>query len=273
MAIRRNGALGNVPSSGGLSEAMGVGPAPERIEHLGQVQPGHRWDLPPAVPADRPKVTLHYAQTLDGRIATRTGNSQWIGGPAALRLTHELRAANQAVMVGVGTILADNPRLTVRLVPGRSPKRIILDTTLRIPLDAYVLTDGRPTLVATTSRAPADRIAALRARGADVVMANQDAAGRVDLSDLLQTLAGLGITSVLLEGGAGLITSALRDGLVDRLIVSIAPKVIGAGIEAVGNLNIQRLTEALNFTEARFTLLERDVIFEGRLVRAPARAG
>src|SRR5207248_11623610 len=91
---------------------------------------------------ERPRVTMHYAQTLDGRIATRTGQSQWISGEASLRLAHELRAAHQAVMVGVGTILADNPRLPVRLVDGASPRRIVVASPLRAPLDAHVLTDG-----------------------------------------------------------------------------------------------------------------------------------
>src|SRR5919204_151270 len=119
----------------------------------------------------RPSVTVHYAQTLDGRIATRTGNSRWISGEASLRLAHELRAEHQAVMVGVGTILADDPRLTVRLVEGSSPRRIVVDSTLRLPLDAHVLTDGAvDTIVATTPRAPQDRIMAVRCRGADVLI-------------------------------------------------------------------------------------------------------
>ncbi len=111
--------------------------------------------LTEAAPPTRTSLTVHYAQTLDGRIATRTGHSQWISGQDSLRLAHQLRASHQAVMVGVGTVLADNPRLTVRNVPGPSPLRIVVDSTLRLPLDAAVLTDGAaPTLVATTPRAP-----------------------------------------------------------------------------------------------------------------------
>src|ERR687886_2821367 len=125
---------------------------------------------------ERPRVTIHYAQTLDGRIATRTGQSQWISGEASLRLAHELRAAHQAVMVGVGTIFADNPRLTVRLVEGPSPRRIVVDSTLRLPLDAHVLTDGAAdTILATTARAPESRLQALRERGAEVLVLKQDA--------------------------------------------------------------------------------------------------
>ena len=216
----------------------------------------------------RPSVTVHYAQTLDGRIATRTGNSRWISGEASLRLAHELRAEHQAVMVGIGTVLADNPQLTVRLVPGRSPRRVVLDSTLRIPLDAHVLADGTsPTLVGTTSRAPEERIKAVEQRGAEVLVADQDPTGRVDLADLLRRLAARDVATVLVEGGARVITSALRGRLVDRLVVCIAPKVIGAGIEAIGNLGILHLTEALTFSRACFTLLEEDVIFDGVIDR------
>ncbi|MDQ3808823.1 MAG: dihydrofolate reductase family protein, partial [Chloroflexota bacterium] len=105
------------------------------------------------------RVTVHYAQSVDGRLATRTGDSQWIGGPASLRLAHQLRAEHADILVGVGTVLADNPRLTVRLVAGHSPRRVVVDSTLRLPLEAHVLTDGAaPTLIATTERALPERV-------------------------------------------------------------------------------------------------------------------
>src|SRR5579884_1487308 len=152
----------------------------------------------------RPAVTIHYAQTIDGRIATRTRSSQWISGDASLRLAHELRAAHDAVLVGVGTVLADNPRLTVRLAPGRSPLRVIVDSTLRLPEDACVLRDGAaPTLVATTERAAPRRIEALHHAGVSMVAVQQTSDGRVDLARLLDCLAGRGVRSLLIEGGAG----------------------------------------------------------------------
>ncbi|MGQ9675056.1 MAG: RibD family protein [Chloroflexota bacterium] len=214
----------------------------------------------------RPRVTIHYAQTLDGRIATCTGHSQWISGEESLRLAHRLRAEHQAVMVGVGTILADNPHLNVRLVPGASPKRIIVDSTLRLPLEANALTDGlAETVVATTTRATRDRVGAVRALGAEVVVMSQAADGRVDLDHLLRYLASLGIASVLVEGGRGLITSTLRSRLVDRLVVCIAPKLVGSGIEAVGDLNIRYLDQAVTFRQASFTQLGADIIFDGQV--------
>src|ERR687885_714403 len=213
-----------------------------------------------------PKVTVHYAQSLDGRIATCTGDSQWIGGPASLRLAHQLRAEHAAVLVGLGTVLADNPRLTVRLVEGRSPRRVVLDSRLRLPLATNVLVDGAaPTVVATTPAAPSDRVAAVRDRGAEVLVVDADERGHVDLRRLLACLAERGDDSVLIEGGGSVITSALREGLVDRLVVCIAARLIGTGVPAVGDLGVTRLQEAPGFSDARFRLLEDDVIFEGHL--------
>jgi 5-amino-6-(5-phosphoribosylamino)uracil reductase/diaminohydroxyphosphoribosylaminopyrimidine deaminase/5-amino-6-(5-phosphoribosylamino)uracil reductase len=210
-----------------------------------------------------PRVTVHYAQSLDGRLATRTGDSQWIGGPASLKLAHQLRAEHAAILVGVGTVLADNPRLTVRLVPGASPRRVIVDSTLRMPLDAHVLTDGAaPTIVATTERALSERVSAIQDLGAEVIAFPADELGRVDLAALVEHI---GAESVLIEGGGAVITSALRAGLVHRLVVCIAPLVIGSGTDAVGDLRVDRLRDALRFTSAHFTVLDDDVIFDGCL--------
>lgn len=213
-----------------------------------------------------PSVLLHYAQTLDGRIATREGHSQWISCAASLRLAHQLRAENHAIMVGVGTVIADNPQLTVRLVPGRSPVRIVADSTLRLPLDATLLTDGAAeTWVATTDRAPVERIAAVERLGVRVMIVRRDACDRVDLRDVLHRLATMGIASLMIEGGGGLITSALRDRLADRMIVCIAPKVVGTGVDAVNNLDILRMGDAVTFARTSFTPLGDDVIFDGTL--------
>jgi 3,4-dihydroxy 2-butanone 4-phosphate synthase/GTP cyclohydrolase II len=239
---------------------------------------GHLFDLdglraPPEAGGARPRVTVHYAQTLDGRIATRTGNSQWISGQESLRLAHELRAANDAVLVGVGTAIADNPRLTVRLVPGPQPLRAVIDSTLRIPLDSAVLTDAAaPTLLLTTSRAPGRLLAAVRRLGASVVTLPSDREGRVDLRAALEELWRRGKRSVLIEGGAGIITSAIAKGLLDRLTVCVAPKVVGAGIEAVGNLDILRLDDAVTFDSAGFRPLGPDVIFEGTVKQVAAHS-
>ena len=220
------------------------------------------------------KVTISYAQTLDGRIATRTGDSQWIGGPESLRLAHELRADHDALLVGVGTVIADNPRLTTRLVVGRSPLRVVADSRLRIPLDANVLQDGAAqTVVATTEAAADQRRQAVRRTGAQLIIIRRDPDGRVDVEDLVRVLADRGIRSLLVEGGAGMITSVLRAQLCDRLVVCIAPRIIGRGIEAVGDLGIERLRDALTFTSIRMRPCGEDVILDGELARVATVAG
>jgi riboflavin-specific deaminase-like protein len=217
-----------------------------------------------------PWVTIKYAQTLDGRIATRSGESQWISGSDSLVYAHELRAQHDAILVGVGTVLRDNPRLTVRLVEGRDPLRVIADSALRTPLDAALLDQPRSTLLAATAAAEADRRATLEARGARVIVLPAEEDGRVDLQALLVALAARGVRSVLVEGGAEMITSLLRRRLVHRLVVCVAPKVLGLGVEAIGDLGILRLDEALTFTRSRFWPCGADVLFAGEVEGAQA---
>jgi GTP cyclohydrolase II len=214
----------------------------------------------------RPPVTIHYAQTLDGRLATRTGDSQWISAEASTRFAHQLRASHAAIMVGVGTVMADDPRLTTRLVEGPSPLRIVVDSRLRLSTSARVITDGAaPTVLATTDRAPAERRRTFTDAGADVVVLPASGDGRVDLGELLDELGRRGLDSVLVEGGAGLITALLREHRVRRLVVAIAPMIVGAGIEAVGDLDIVHLRDALAFRRASFSQVGPDVIFDGEL--------
>lgn len=214
----------------------------------------------------RPLVTVHYAQTLDGRLATRTGDSQWISGEPSLVYAHGLRASHAAIMVGVGTVLADDPQLTARLVDGPSPLRVVVDSTLRTPLSARLIMDRAvPTILAATERADGARRRAATSAGVEVLIFPQTSDGRVELGALLDELGSRGLESVLVEGGAGLITSMLREQRVRRLVVSIAPLVLGAGIEAVGDLDVMRLRDALKFRRASFTQLGPDVLFDGEL--------
>jgi GTP cyclohydrolase II len=223
---------------------------------------GH--DVPRQTP--RPPVTIHYAQTLDGRLATRSGDSQWISAEPSTRFAHALRASHEAVMVGAGTVIADDPRLTTRLVKGPSPVRIVVDSTLRLSPSAKVVTDGvTQTILATTARATRDRRRAFASSRAEVLILPTTMDGRVNLGALLDELGRRGLASVLVEGGAGLITALLREHRVRRLVVSIAPIVVGAGIEAVGDLDIVRLRDALVFRHASFSQVGPDVIFDGEL--------
>lgn len=223
--------------------------------------------LPPAPVMTRPFVTVSYAQTLDGRLATRSGSSQWISGPESLRLVHELRASHDAILVGVGTVLRDNPRLTVRLVDGSDPLRVVVDSALRTPLGAAVLADGaaRGTLLAACTTAEPARVAALDRLGAAVLLLPPDATGQVPLDLLLEALSGRGMRSLMVEGGARIITALLRARLVDRLVVTVAPKLLGAGIEAIGDLGIDDLSQALTLSDLRVTPYGADLVLDVRV--------
>jgi GTP cyclohydrolase II len=202
---------------------------------------------PGGAPDGRPFVLLKYAQTLDGRIATRSGDSKWISGEPERRISHALRAACDGVLVGVGTAIADDPQLTVRLVAGSTPLRIVLDSGLRLPLERKLLDGGASTLVVTTARSAPERRRELERCGVGVrvVAAGPDG---VDLAETLALLRAAGVRSLLVEGGAKVITSFLAAGLVDRLVVGIAPTIVGAGTEAVGDLHVARIANGLRLT-------------------------
>ena len=221
----------------------------------------------------RPVVTVSYAQTLDGRLATADGSSQWISSSESLRFAHTLRAKHEAIMVGAGTACRDDPRLTVRLVPGNNPLRVVVDSTLRTPLTAAVLANGAAagTVFAVTERASADRCAEANLLGATVLRLPAGTEGHVDLKALLSELYASGVRSVLVEGGAALITSLLCNRLVDRLAVCVAPKILGSGIEAVGDLGICELDESLALIDTSITPYGVDVVFDSR-IEYPDRA-
>lgn len=214
-----------------------------------------------------PSVTLHYAQTVDGRIATLSGQSSWISGDNTLIFAHELRATHDAILIGIGTVLQDDPQLTVRLVEAQNPLRVILDSALRTPFEAKILKEGaaQGTLLAVTKRAGTDRVAAARRLGARVLVLQSGGDGRVDLNDLLHRLGILGVKSLLVEGGSGVITSFLQHGLVDRFIVRIAPKMLGRGTDAVGDLGISNLNDALRLTDMKVEKVGGDLLVEARV--------
>ncbi len=229
--------LGHVAPAGVPLDGDPIGEAVDVAPLLGR----------PTAPSRRPYVVLKYAQTVDGRIATRRGDAKWISSEAERRISHGLRAACDAVLVGVGTAVIDDPQLTVRMVPGRSPLRVVLDSTLRLPSTSRVLDDRAATVVITTETSSEERRAALRARAVGVHVVNASPRG-VDLSSALQTLRGLGVGSLLVEGGARVITSFFAEKLVDRLVVGIAPTIMGAGIDAVGDLGVARVAESVRLT-------------------------
>jgi diaminohydroxyphosphoribosylaminopyrimidine deaminase/5-amino-6-(5-phosphoribosylamino)uracil reductase len=178
----------------------------------------------------RPRVTLKAAASLDGKVAAPDGTSQWITGPAARADGHRLRAEADAVLVGAGTALADDPRLTVRLPghAGRQPLRVLADATGRVGPGGHLFDGEAPTLVATTPAAPGTAVDAWKAAGAEVLICKQDPGGRgVDLDDLLRALAARGVLELLVEGGPRLQASLWAAGLADRLVWYLAPLAIG----------------------------------------------
>jgi len=218
-----------------------------------------------------PFVTLKYAMTADGKIATRTGSSFWITGLEARRAVARLRAASDAVLVGVGTVLADDPQLTARpgemgepeLEPAHQPLRVILDTSGRIPATAKMLSGDLPgtTLICTSERAPAGFRARVARPGVEIVtVPEQD--GRVDVCVVLRLLGERGVTSVLAECGGTLAASLLSAGAVDKILGFVAPKIVG-GAEAptpVGGVGLERMDRAIELRDPTWTVLGRDAL-------------
>ena len=211
-----------------------------------------------------PFVTLKYAQTLDGRIAGAGGHSRWISSLPARRYAHRLRSVHDAVLVGTGTVRHDDPELTVRLVRGKNPLRIILDSRLDIPLKAGVFRnqDRAPTLVVAAVNAPEDKLRALAGLGVETLLVAA-APGGINLPELFRKLGQRGITSVLVEGGAAIITSVLRERLADRLAIVVAPKIIGRGVDAVGELGLTTMDQALQLTAVQWRRLGPDILCTG----------
>jgi len=214
-----------------------------------------------------PFITLKFAQTLDGRIATATGHSKWISCDKSLTYAHKLRAQHDAILVGINTIITDNPELTVRHVRGRNPLRVVVDSKLKISPKAKVLqTTGKvKTLIATTKKPDDPAFKKISATGAIVLPCRANKKGRVDLKDLFKKLAARNISSVLVEGGARVITSVLENNLAQRIVVVIAPKIMGTGTQAVGDLNINRIDAAKKLAVQNIFKSGDDIIIDSRL--------
>jgi diaminohydroxyphosphoribosylaminopyrimidine deaminase/5-amino-6-(5-phosphoribosylamino)uracil reductase len=216
-----------------------------------------------------PWVTVRFAASLDGKIATSTGESRWITSEAARLESHRLRQRHDAILVGAGTVAADDPELTNRLPEAaRQPLRVVVDSTLRVPPTAKVLAGQAiaPTLVVTTQRADQQAVAALRATGVEVVAVPAAGSGqRVSLEHVLRLLGNRALLSVLVEGGAEINGAFFDSHLVDGVVAFLAPVIIGgtSAPGAIGGLGAQRLTDAFRLSNVQVTPIGDDLMVSG----------
>jgi diaminohydroxyphosphoribosylaminopyrimidine deaminase / 5-amino-6-(5-phosphoribosylamino)uracil reductase len=217
-----------------------------------------------------PFVTMKSAVTLDGKTATSLGESKWISNEQSRQLVHQLRNRVDGIMVGVGTVLRDNPRLTTRIDgAGKDPLRIVVDSTLRTPLQAAVVaTDSSAqTLIATTPQASKEKIRELEKAGVEILICDECEGSGVDLHDLMRQLGQYPLQHLLLEGGAILNQSLLNAGLVDRFMVFIAPILLGGsdGKGIFSGYGPQHLSGAVQLTDLRVTEIAGDILIEGEV--------
>ncbi len=224
------------------------------------------------VETGRPLVTVKVAQTLDGRVATRTGDSRWISGDAARTLVHEWRAALDGVLVGSGTARSDDPRLTVRHVEGRQPVRLVLDRRGTLPPDRTLFTDtyaDHTIAVVGEDRDPPAYADRLEEAGGHVLRAPETPSDHLDLYALLRRLGADGgrealpMQSLLVEAGPGLATALFRQDLVDRFFCFVAPKVVGKGLPVLRDLGITEMSDAVTFVEQEWETVGDDVLLRG----------
>jgi len=203
---------------------------------------------------ERPYVTLKWAQTIDGKLATLSGSSKWITSEESRKLAHLLRREATAVLVGVNTVIKDDPQLTVRHVPTeKQPIRIILDPDLKIPLNAKVLDTKETSTIVITSKEN-DKLEEIKKKGAEVLILKE-----FNLKTLMKKLKELEIMHLMVEGGAQTLTSFIKEGLFDRVVVFIAPKIMGEGI-SIGDLEVQKVEECVKLRRKEVRKLDEDTV-------------
>ena len=211
-----------------------------------------------------PFVILKLAMSIDGKIATSTGDSKYITSKEARKYVHKIRNDVDAVMVGINTIIRDNPLLDSRLVKGKNPFKVVVDSNLRIPEKAKVLKEPTKLIIATTKNAPKMKVEKLQQKGVRVMVLKAKN-GLVDLKELMQELGNSEIAFIMIEGGAELSGSAIKEKIVDKALIFTAPKIIGNGMEAIKNLGIKKVNNAITLKNISTKKVGKDFLVEGYL--------
>lgn len=213
-----------------------------------------------------PYVTLKAAQTIDGKIADKSGESKWISSISSRRYVHQLRSKYDAVLIGSGTVEQDNPSLTVRLVEGRNPKRVILDTYLDLKPSFKIFTNNSDKkLIIFTSRKSAEKkrkVSTLTSKGVQILFIKESEEGKLNLKSVLRELAKIQISSILIEGGNEIYTSFLKDKLFDDIYLFISPKLMGCGLPVVGNLGKKNIKSAYKVKINSFEKVGDDIMLQ-----------
>jgi diaminohydroxyphosphoribosylaminopyrimidine deaminase/5-amino-6-(5-phosphoribosylamino)uracil reductase len=225
----------------------------------------------------RPWVHAKWAMTLDGKIASTSGKSQWISNEASRQVVHRLRGRMDAILVGLGTVIADDPLLTVRPPGQRVPTRIVLDSTAQTPLKSQLGCTARsvPTMLVVTRSAPRQRCVALAATGAEILVISEDSNGHPDLRVLLAELGRRRMTNVLVEGGGQVLGGCFDQAVVDEVHAFIAPKVIGGSTapSPVAGIGWPEMSDAISLEELSVEMLRGDLYLRGRIARNVERTG
>ena len=210
-----------------------------------------------------PFVTLKMALSLDGRIATKTGDSRWISGVEARKFAHGLRSINDAVLVGIGTVTKDDPRLNVRQIKGVSPVKVLIDTELKVSAKASIFKGRERVVVLTAKKSTVKKAKVLMNKGAELVTIKRTKGG-ISLREAIKKLGTLGIRSVMVEGGSKVAAGMLKAKLVNKAYFVISPKLIGGdGIPVVGALGIKKISSAIELKQTEAYIMGSDIIIEG----------
>ena len=212
----------------------------------------------------KPFIILKLAMSLDGKIATSSGDSKYITSRAARKCVHQLRNDVDAVMVGINTITRDNPILDSRLVKGKNPKKIIVDSSLKISERSKILKDPSKVIIATTKKASRKKIDKLQHKGVRILILKPKK-GLVDLKELVKELGKSEIASVIIEGGAELSGNAIKEEIVDKILIFTAPKIIGNGLNPIKNLGIKKVNKAIKLKNISTKNIGKDFLVEGYL--------